>query len=138
MELRELLAGADVIRVSGDPGVEITGLAYDSREATRGSLFFAYRGQTVDGHAYAAAAVDAGAVAVAHERELELPSFVTRAHVRDGRAAMAHAGVRFFGDPTSELEVVGITGTNGKTTSAFLVRHILEQSGTSTGLLGTV
>jgi len=138
MELRELLAGADVIRITGDPGVEITGLAYDSRQATRGSLFFAYRGQTVDGHAYAQAAVDAGAVAVAHERELELPSFVTRAHVRDGRAAMAHAGARFFGDPTGELEVVGITGTNGKTTCAFLVRHILEHTGTPTGLLGTV
>ena len=138
MELRELLAGADVIRVAGDPDVEITGLAYDSRQATPGALFFAYRGRTVDGHAYAAAAVDAGAVAVALERELELPSFVTRVEVGDARAAMAHAGVRFFGDPTGELDVVGITGTNGKTTSAFLVRHILEQTGTPTGLLGTV
>jgi UDP-N-acetylmuramoyl-L-alanyl-D-glutamate--2,6-diaminopimelate ligase len=138
MELRELLAGADVIEISGDPETEITGLAYDSRRAERGSLFFAYTGQTVDGHAYAQAAVDAGAVAVALERDVELPPFVVRARVRDGRAAMAHAAVRFYGDPTADLTVVGITGTNGKTTTAFLLRHILESSGIQTGLLGTV
>ncbi len=138
MELRELLAGADVIEIVGDSDVEITGLAYDSRRALPGTLFFAYAGQTVDGHAYAQAAVDAGAVAVAHERDLELPPFVVRARVADARAAMAHAAVRLYGDPTSELDVIGITGTNGKTTTAFLTRQILERSGVQTGLLGTV
>ena len=138
MELRELLAGADVIEISGDPETEITGLAYDSRRAEPGTLFFAYRGQTVDGHAYAQAAVDAGAVAVAVERDLELPPFVVRAKVGDGRAAMAHAAVRFYGDPTADMPVIGITGTNGKTTTAFLTRQILERSGVQTGLLGTV
>jgi UDP-N-acetylmuramoyl-L-alanyl-D-glutamate--2,6-diaminopimelate ligase len=138
MELRELLAGADVIEIVGDSDVEITTLAYDSRRAQPGTLFFAYAGQMVDGHAYAQAAVDAGAVAVAHERDLELPPFVARARVADARAAMAHAAVRLYGDPTSELDVVGITGTNGKTTTAFLTRQILERSGVQTGLLGTV
>ncbi|MFL5870528.1 MAG: UDP-N-acetylmuramoyl-L-alanyl-D-glutamate--2,6-diaminopimelate ligase [Solirubrobacterales bacterium] len=138
MELRQLLAGADVIEISGDPETEITGLAYDSRRAEPGTLFFAYTGQTVDGHAYAQAAVDAGAVAVAHERDVAVPPFVVRARVSDARAAMAHAAVRFYGDPTAELSVIGITGTNGKTTTAFLVRHILERSGVQTGLLGTV
>jgi UDP-N-acetylmuramoyl-L-alanyl-D-glutamate--2,6-diaminopimelate ligase len=138
VELRQLLAGADVIEISGDPETEITGLAYDSRRAEPGTLFFAYRGQTVDGHAYAQAAVDAGAVAVAIERDVELPPFVVRAEVRDARAAMAHAAVRFYGDPTAEMPVIGITGTNGKTTTAFLTREILEHSGVQTGLLGTV
>jgi UDP-N-acetylmuramoyl-L-alanyl-D-glutamate--2,6-diaminopimelate ligase len=138
MELRELLAGADVIEVVGDPEVEISGLAYDSRRAEPGTLFFAYTGQTVDGHAYAQASVDAGAVAVAHERDVELPPFVVRARVADARAAMAHAAVRFYGDPTAELDVVGITGTNGKTTTAFLTREILERAGLQAGLLGTV
>jgi UDP-N-acetylmuramoyl-L-alanyl-D-glutamate--2,6-diaminopimelate ligase len=138
MELRQLLAGADVIEIVGDSEVEVEGLAYDSRRAERGTLFFAYAGQTVDGHAYAQAAVDAGAVAVALERDLELPPFVVKAKVGDARAAMAHAAQRFYGDPTDELQVAGITGTNGKTTTAFLVRHILERSGTPTGLLGTV
>jgi UDP-N-acetylmuramoyl-L-alanyl-D-glutamate--2,6-diaminopimelate ligase len=138
MELRELLAGADVIEIVGDSEIEIEGLAYDSRRAERGTLFFAYAGQTVDGHAYAQAAVDAGAVAVAHERDLELPPFVVKAKVGDARAAMAHAAQRFYGDPTADLQVAGITGTNGKTTTAFLVRHILEHTGTACGLLGTV
>ena len=138
MELRELLAGADVIEIRGDPAVEISGLAYDSRRAGPGTLFFAYPGATVDGHAFAAAAVDAGAAAVACEHELELPPFVAQAVVGDARAAMAHAAVRFYEDPTAELGVVGITGTNGKTTTAFLVRHILERAGVQAGLLGTV
>src|SRR5215207_2332930 len=138
MELRELLAGADVIEIVGDAGVEIQGLAYDSRRAQPGTLFFAYSGRTVDGHAYAQAAVDAGAVAVALERELELAPFVVRARVADGRAAMAHAAQRFYGDPTGDLRVVGVTGTNGKTTTAFLLRQVLEHAGVQTGLLGTV
>ncbi len=138
MELRELLAGADVTEIKGDAAVEITNLAYDSRAAGPGTLFFAYPGSSVDGHAFAAAAIDAGAVAVACERELELPPFAVQAVVADGRAAMAHAAVRFYDDPTGEVRVVGITGTNGKTTTAFLVRHILEHTGIQAGLLGTV
>ncbi len=138
MELRDLLAGADVVEIKGDARAEITGLAYDSRRATEGTLFFAYPGATVDGHAYAQAAVDAGATAVVCERELELPPFVVQAQVTDARAAMAHAAVRFYDDPTAEVRVIGITGTNGKTTTAFLIRHILERTGVQTGLLGTV
>jgi UDP-N-acetylmuramoyl-L-alanyl-D-glutamate--2,6-diaminopimelate ligase len=138
MELRELLAGADVDEIVGDPATEITKLAYDSRAVEAGTLFFAYPGQTVDGHAYAQPAVDAGATAVVCERPLELEPPVPQARVSDGRAAMAHAAVRFFGDPTADLRVIGITGTNGKTTTAFLVRHILEHAGVRTGLMGTV
>ena len=138
MELRELLAGADVVEIKGDAQAEITGLAYDSRRAGAETLFFAIPGFTADGHEFAPLAVQAGATAVVVERELELEPFVTQAIVGDSRAAMAHAAVRLFGDPTAELRVVGITGTNGKTTTAFLVRHILERQGIQTGLLGTV
>jgi UDP-N-acetylmuramoyl-L-alanyl-D-glutamate--2,6-diaminopimelate ligase len=136
--LRELLAGADVTEIVGDGAVDVEALAYDSRLVRPGTLFFAYRGTTVDGHAYAQAAVDAGAVAVVCERELDLDPFVPQARVADGRAAMAHAAVRFYGDPTAELRVAGVTGTNGKTTTAFLTRHVLEHAGIQTGLLGTV
>ncbi|MDX6583113.1 MAG: UDP-N-acetylmuramoyl-L-alanyl-D-glutamate--2,6-diaminopimelate ligase [Solirubrobacterales bacterium] len=138
MELRELLAGADVVEIKGDAGTEISGLAYDSRGARPGTLFFAISGFTADGHEFAPLAVQAGATAVVVERELELEPFVVQAVVGDARAAMAHAAVRFYGDPTAELRVIGITGTNGKTTTAFLIRHILEKSGIRTGLLGTV
>src|ERR687898_2624997 len=138
IQLRELLAGADVVEVQGDADVEIDGLAYDSRRVEPGTLFFCVPGQTSDGHAFAPLAVQAGASALVVEGVLELDVPVTQAVVGDARAAMAHAAVRFFGDPTAELRVVGITGTNGKTTTAFLVRHLLEAAGVQTGLLGTV
>jgi UDP-N-acetylmuramoyl-L-alanyl-D-glutamate--2,6-diaminopimelate ligase len=138
MELRELLAGADVVEVKGDARTEISGLAYDSRRAGPGILFFAIPGLTADGHRFAPLAVQAGATAVVVERELELEPFVVQVVVGDARAAMAHAAVRFYGDPTADLRVLGITGTNGKTTTAFLIRHILERTGVQTGLMGTV
>ena len=138
MELRELLAGADVVEITGDTDVEIAGLAYDSRDVRPGSLFFCTPGFTADGHEFAPLAVQAGAVAVVVERRLELEPGVVQAQVTDVRAAMAHAAVRFYADPTAELRVVGVTGTNGKTTSAFLIRQILEHVGVQTGLLGTV
>jgi UDP-N-acetylmuramoyl-L-alanyl-D-glutamate--2,6-diaminopimelate ligase len=138
MELKELLAGADVVEVKGDPTTEITGLTFDSRRAGPGTLFFAIPGFTADGHAFAPLAVQAGTTAVVVERELELEPFVVQAVVGDARAAMAHAAVRFYGDPTGDLRVIGVTGTNGKTTTAFLIRHILERNGVQTGLLGTV
>ena len=138
MELRELLAGADVAEIRGDPRIEIDALAYDSRRGGPGTLFFAIPGFTADGHEFAPLAVQAGSEAVVVERPLDLEPYVTQAIVRDSRAAMAHAAVRLYEDPTADLRVIGITGTNGKTTTAFLVRHILEHAGIQTGLLGTV
>jgi UDP-N-acetylmuramoyl-L-alanyl-D-glutamate--2,6-diaminopimelate ligase len=138
MELRDLLAGADVVEVKGDAQTEISSLAYDSRAAGPGTLFFAIPGFTADGHEFAPLAVQAGATAIVVERELELEPFVVQAVVGDARSAMAHAAVRFYGDPTADLRVIGITGTNGKTTTVFLIRHILERTGIQTGLLGTV
>jgi UDP-N-acetylmuramoyl-L-alanyl-D-glutamate--2,6-diaminopimelate ligase len=99
-------------------------------------LFFCVPGEKVDGHGFAAAAVEAGAVALVVERELDLG--VAQVVVDDARAAMAPLAARFFGDPTDELRVVGVTGTNGKTTTAFLLRETLERAGLRCGLLGTV
>ena len=121
----------------GDLDVEISvSLAYDSRDVGPGALFFCVPGEKVDGHEFAAAAVEAGAVGLVVERELELP--VAQVVVEDARAAMAPLAARFWGDPTGELKVVGITGTNGKTTTAFLLREVLEAAGMQCGLLGTV
>ncbi|MGH2967283.1 MAG: UDP-N-acetylmuramoyl-L-alanyl-D-glutamate--2,6-diaminopimelate ligase [Solirubrobacterales bacterium] len=136
MELRELLAGADVAEIAGDQGAEIAGLAYDSRRVKAGDLFFCVRGERSDGHDFAERAVEAGAAALIVERHLDLR--VTQVRVANARAAMPPIAVRFWGDPTARLRVAGITGTNGKTTTAFLVRHVLEAQGTQTGLLGTV
>jgi UDP-N-acetylmuramoyl-L-alanyl-D-glutamate--2,6-diaminopimelate ligase len=118
------------------PDVEVSGLAYSSRSVLPGTLFFCVPGFRADGHDFAPDAVARGAVALVCQRPLGLG--VPEVIVDDVRAAMGPAAARFYGDPTAELEVVGVTGTNGKTTTAFLVRHLLEAGGRQAGLLGTV
>ena len=134
--LRELIAGTDVRTSRGDLDAEIAALAYDSRKVGPGTLFFCVPGEKVDGHEFAGAAVEAGAAGLVVERELELD--VTQVVVGDARVAMAPLAARFWGDPTAELRTVGVTGTNGKTTTAFLIRAALEAAGVRCGLLGTV
>ncbi len=136
MRLRDLIAGAGIRATMGDLDVELADLAYDSRKVGPGALFFCVPGEKVDGHEFAAQAVEAGASALVVGQQLDLP--VVQVLVEDVRAAMAPLAARFWGDPTAGLKVVGITGTNGKTTTAFLVQEILETAGTPTGLLGTV
>ncbi|HEY8493329.1 MAG TPA: UDP-N-acetylmuramyl-tripeptide synthetase, partial [Myxococcota bacterium] len=135
MELREVLADVPA-EIEGDPATEISSLAYDSRRVGPGSLFFCVVGERADGHEFAPAARERGAAALVVERRLDVE--LPQALVPNVRAAMAPAARAFYGDPTAELRVAGITGTNGKTTTAFLVRHLLEQAGVHTGLLGTV
>jgi UDP-N-acetylmuramoyl-L-alanyl-D-glutamate--2,6-diaminopimelate ligase len=120
----------------GVPDVDVSALAYSSRSVRPGTLFFCVPGFKADGHDFAADAVERGAVALVVERPLDLG--VPEVQVADARAAMAEVAQRFYGDPTRELKVVGITGTNGKTTTTFLIRSILEAAGMQTGLLGTV
>src|SRR4051794_2321426 len=116
--------------------VEVTALALDNRRVERGTLFFCVPGFTRDGHEFAADAVARGAAALVVERPLGLG--VPEVRVESVRAAMAPIAARFHGDPTGRLGVVGITGTNGKTTTAFLVRELLQAAGRQTALLGTV
>jgi UDP-N-acetylmuramoyl-L-alanyl-D-glutamate--2,6-diaminopimelate ligase len=116
--------------------VEVSGLAYDARAVTPGTLFFCVPGFTRDGHDFAPQAIANGAVALVVERPLDLG--VPEVQVESVRKAMAPAAARFYGDPTAALQVAGITGTNGKTTTAFLLRALLEADGRQTGLLGTV
>jgi UDP-N-acetylmuramoyl-L-alanyl-D-glutamate--2,6-diaminopimelate ligase len=134
--LDELVAAVAGAQIVGDGAVEVRELAYDSRRVRPGTLFFCVPGEKVDGHGFAGAAVGAGAAALVVAREL--PEEVAQVVVPDVRAAMAPMAARFQGDPTAELKVAGITGTNGKTTTAFLLREILEAAGVRCGLLGTV
>ena len=114
------------------PPVEVTALAYDNRAVTPGTLFFCVPGFTRDGHDFAPDAIARGAVALVVERPLALG--VPEVLVDDARAAMAPAAAALAGDPTARLTTVGITGTNGKTTSAFILRALLEAGGHATGL----
>jgi UDP-N-acetylmuramoyl-L-alanyl-D-glutamate--2,6-diaminopimelate ligase len=132
MRLLELFPGAP----TGARDAEIADLAYDTRTVAPGTLFFCVPGFTRDGHEFAGEAIARGAVALVVERPLN--SAVPEIQVQSVRAAMAPVAARFFGDPTAKLKTVGVTGTNGKTTSAFLLRSLLEAGGSQAGLLGTV
>jgi UDP-N-acetylmuramoyl-L-alanyl-D-glutamate--2,6-diaminopimelate ligase len=127
------LAPADVLRLAS---VEISDLAYDTRHVRPGSLFFCVPGARADGHDFAAEAVARGAAALVVERPLELD--VPQLVVADARRAMAVAADDFFARPTEELQVAAVTGTNGKTTTAFLLYAILAAAGRRPGLLGTI
>jgi len=137
MRLAELVEELPGARIVGDGSVGVRELVFDSRRVEPGTLFFCVVGEKVDGHSFGARAVEDGAVALVVERELtELD--VAQVVVPDSRAAMAPLAARFYGDPTAELRVVGVTGTNGKTTTAFLVQEILKAAEYPCGLLGTV
>ena len=131
---------ADIIgpdRVVGVPVGEVTHLAYDSRQAREGTLFFAIPGVHVDGHDFAAQAVEAGALAVVGEREipdLDVPQLI----VERTRTALADAADAWYERPSTKLHVIGITGTDGKTTTAFLANEVLRAAGRRPGLIGTV
>ena len=136
MQLERLIAALAPTDVVGDGALEIRELSYDAREVPRDSLFFCVPGARADGHDFAAQALEQGAAALVVERRLELeaPQLV----VPSVRAAMPRAAVEFFGDPTARLPVAAITGTNGKTTTAYLLWSILAAAGEQPGLLTNV
>ena len=132
MRLEQVIPCAPV----AEADLDITGLAYDNRAVSPGTLFFCVPGFTRDGHEFAPEAIARGAVALVVERPLNLG--VPEIRVPSVRAAMAPAAAAFYGDPTASLQTIGVTGTNGKTTTAFLVHALLEADRRQTGLLGTV
>ncbi len=131
--LAEPVAGATL---EGDPRTEITALAYHTRDVTDGTLFLCVRGFSHDGHDHAAEAVRRGAVALVCERPL--PPAVPQLVVPSTRAAMPLLAARFYDEPSRRLDVVGVTGTNGKTTTAHLLAAMFEACGRHSGVLGTV
>jgi UDP-N-acetylmuramoyl-L-alanyl-D-glutamate--2,6-diaminopimelate ligase len=136
MDLALLIDALAPVDVVGRAPVDVTDLAYDTRDAGPGSLYFCIPGSRADGHDFAPEAVANGAVALVVQRPLELP--VPQLVVEDTRRAMPLAADEFFGRPTEQLEVAGVTGTNGKTTTAFLLYAILAAAGRRPGLLGTI
>jgi len=122
--------------LSADP--EITGLAYDSRRVSPGVLFFALPGAVVDGHRYIGQAVTSGATAIVLEDPAFAPTGIPWIEVPDARLALARMASRFYGDPTAGIPVIGITGTNGKTTTTYLVEAMLAAAGIPAAVLGTI
>ncbi|HVL63677.1 MAG TPA: UDP-N-acetylmuramoyl-L-alanyl-D-glutamate--2,6-diaminopimelate ligase [Actinomycetota bacterium] len=128
-------AGDLLVRIEG-PDTEVSGVAFDSRRVGPGDLFFCVPGATSDGHLFAPAAAAAGAAALVVERPTEAGP--TEIVVTDARRAMARIAAAFHGNPAGDLLILGVTGTNGKTTTAFLLESILRASGRSPGLIGTI
>jgi UDP-N-acetylmuramoyl-L-alanyl-D-glutamate--2,6-diaminopimelate ligase len=136
MDLERLSAALAPIDVVGGAPTEVRDLAYDARAVEPGALFFCVPGERADGHDFAADAIERGAVALVVERPLELA--VPQVVVADARRAMGPAAVTFYEDPTRELQIAGVTGTNGKTTTVFILYAILAAAGLRPGLLGTI
>jgi UDP-N-acetylmuramoyl-L-alanyl-D-glutamate--2,6-diaminopimelate ligase len=136
--LRALLDGLTGCEVLGDLNVEVTGVAYHSREVIPGGLFVALKGCRTDGHLYLAASLDAGARVVVTEQELVPPPGVTVVRVPQARLALAHISAAYYDHPSRELTLVGITGTNGKTTTTYILEAILSAAGCRVGVVGTV
>ena len=137
MKLKELLKNIDC-QVVGEAEIEITGIAYDSREVQEGNLFFCIQGFSSDGHNYAPKAVEAGAVCLVVSRQLELD--VTQIIVEAGsdRKAMSQIAAAYYGKPAQKLCMIGVTGTSGKTSTTYMLKSILEKAGRKVGLIGTV
>ncbi|HLA82011.1 MAG TPA: Mur ligase domain-containing protein, partial [Thermoleophilia bacterium] len=136
VRLSDLFADVVGCRLVGRPDAQVHSLCYRSDHCTPGALFFCVPGFVRDGHDYALDAVTRGAVALCAERPLDFP--VAQVLVPQVRRVMGPVSSRFFGDPSAHLLTVGITGTNGKTTSAFLAAHLLDSAGLRSGLMGTV
>lgn len=138
MTLNDLLAGVETLAVTGDPSATVNGICYDSREARPGHLFAAIPGERVDGHEFIGRAVEAGAVAVMSEQPPAPDIRAVWVQVGSIRRALAQVASTFYGHPARVLKLVGITGTNGKTTISFLLESILGAAGHRPGLFGTV
>jgi UDP-N-acetylmuramoyl-L-alanyl-D-glutamate--2,6-diaminopimelate ligase len=139
MVLSKLLSSInEPLLVSGDTGTEITGLCYDSRMVKKGGLFFALKGVAADGHRFIEAAVKSGAGAVVLEDTAYAPSSIPYIQVRDARLAMSEMASAFFDNPTDSVPLIGITGTNGKTTTTYLLESIMRKAGIPVAVLGTI
>jgi UDP-N-acetylmuramoyl-L-alanyl-D-glutamate--2,6-diaminopimelate ligase len=142
MKIKDILR--DDFTVTGDIEREIFGIAYDSRSVKDGFLFFAVKGEKADGHDFIGDAIDKGAAAVVYDKSRDISAYakerpdIAWIGVPDCRDAMAFISHRFYRRPSEGLEVIGITGTNGKTTTSYLIKSVFEKWGKSAGLIGTI
>ncbi len=138
MRLKEFLALEEVEQAEGNLNQEIRGLTYDSRKVSAGHIFFAIAGEKVDGHDFITEAIKGGAAAVVVARQGACPQGVSSVRVKDVRRAMGLWAAHFFGRPSRALKLVGVTGTNGKTTLTYLVESMLAAAGMEPGVIGTI
>lgn len=138
MLLEKLLEGIEILEIRGSKRKTVSDIKYDSREIAEGDIFVCITGYQTDGHLYVDEAVRKGAAAVLAQKEVKVPNGVTFIKVSDTRAVMADLAVKFYNNPTNKLKLLGVTGTNGKTTVTYLIKSIFEEAGFKVGLLGTI
>lgn len=138
MKLNDLLKGIDFSIIDGKSDIDINKVVYDHRKIEAGDVFFCIKGFKVDGHDFASSAVLKGASVIVCEEDIEGLAACTVIKVKDTRKSLALASSNFYGEPSKKLKMIGITGTNGKTTSTFMMKAILEEAGFKVGLIGTV
>jgi UDP-N-acetylmuramoyl-L-alanyl-D-glutamate--2,6-diaminopimelate ligase/murE/murF fusion protein len=136
--LREIAGCIPGAKVIGEDSIEIRAIAHDSRKVTKGALFVCIAGATVDGHAFVPQAVKNGAVAILTEKDVEVAAGVAILKVNDVQAAIHSMAPYFYDYPSQKMRVIGITGTNGKTTTSYITRAILRNAGYKVGLIGTI
>ena len=138
MKIVDLLSGLNYEFLSGKDDIDINNLQYDSRSVKDGDVFFAISGFSVDGHSFIEKAIDNGAKVIVVEKEVDIKEGITYIKVENGRKALAIAACNFYDNPSRKMKLIGVTGTNGKTTSAFMLKGILEAAGYKVGLIGTI
>ncbi|ELC8441754.1 UDP-N-acetylmuramoyl-L-alanyl-D-glutamate--2,6-diaminopimelate ligase [Clostridium perfringens] len=138
MILKSLLNGLDYEVIKGNEESKIQNIRYDNRKIEQGDIFVCVKGFKVDGHSFIGDAVEKGAKAIIVQEDVSVPEDITIIKVKDTRKALALMSSNYFGNPKDKLKIIGITGTNGKTTSAFMIKSILEKAGCKTGLIGTI
>jgi UDP-N-acetylmuramyl tripeptide synthase len=138
LKLSRLIKGLTILQISGDISGEVSSICYDSRRCGNGSLFVAIPGLRFDGHDYISDAVKRGARYIVHEKDMPAGLDITMIKVEDSRRFLGILGKIFFRDPSSDLCVIGITGTNGKTTVSYLLESIFKAAGFPVGVIGTV
>jgi UDP-N-acetylmuramoyl-L-alanyl-D-glutamate--2,6-diaminopimelate ligase len=138
MELKELLMGINYNILSGNINMEVNKIEYDSRKISDGDIFICIKGFKVDGHNYINKAIENGAKIIITMENLNPINDITIIKVEDTRKIMAVIAAKFYHNPSKNMKIIGITGTNGKTTSAFMLKTILEEAGFKTGVIGTI
>ncbi len=138
MYLSDLVRNINVLEIEGSTGIEISGISHDSRLVAPGNLFVAVKGLKTDGHFYIDRAVEAGARAVLVQTDATVPERITRVLVDNTRVALAWASTNFYGHPSRKIRMIGVTGTNGKTTTTHLIASVYKAAGQKVGLIGSI
>lgn len=139
MNLKSILKGIDYESIQGDIDIEVNKINYDSRKAGNDDVFVCVKGYATDGHKYIEKAIENGAKVIVIQDDIEIKDEnITIIKCNDTRKALALMGANYYDNPSSKIKIIGVTGTNGKTTTAFMIKHILEESNKKVGLIGTI